>query len=472
MQALLVSLSLLLLFATSHAQHAPPKRRVSSLATASARPETTESHHDAGSQRIRGMMLEETRINDRTRGMDSKKMKNIMSSFPDIMTPTDLKRRSLHHRHNAPRDYYKQWSIRDCRCLYPGEGRNVYSSTRYSYVRETVLPHSHVSCQNIKSLCPGDQATGFLWTCPLNNLIPNIQWRPASGPSRYASSRSEKRYKGDSKGRPKPEISSRGLLYSWQKMNNMYEKKMMKIMTMKKKIMMTTTKKIMMMMKSNKVMSGKPRKQKIVYLPSYHFRCRAPTTPKPIAPLNTKPSIRFNAIRQHIIKTTFSDANTIDTPGTAQNLAARWLADDDLAKLDPDDDFILQRYSLATLFFSSYDGGDATGTDVEWNNMEHWMTDKGICMWFGVTCPPRLNEGIKEVVYNENNNILHLNLTDNNIIGTFPSEIAALENLITLDMARNRLEGTIPLSITTMQSLSKSLSVFSVSSVLPLASLI
>ena len=173
--------------------------------------------------------------------------------------------------------------------------------------------------------------------------------------------------------------------------------------------------------------------------------------------------MRFNAIRDTVLESAFTDAQHVDTRGTAQNLAIRWLTDDDPAKLEPDDDLILQRYALATFFFSTYvsteyrdQNDNSTGADdFEWNNMEHWMTDKGICMWFGVTCPPHLHEGTEEVVYNGNNDIIHLNLTDNNIRGTIPSEIAALENLVTLDLGRNRLEGSIPVSIANMQFLSK-----------------
>ena len=101
------------------------------------------------------------------------------------------------------------------------------------------------------------------------------------------------------------------------------------------------------------------------------------------------------------------------------------------------------------------EGSNATADDFEWNNMDHWMTDKGICMWYGVTCPPRLHAGVQEVVYNANNDILHLNLTDNNIRGTIPSAIAALENLQSLDLGRKRLEGSIPVSIANMQDLSE-----------------
>lgn len=176
--------------------------------------------------------------------------------------------------------------------------------------------------------------------------------------------------------------------------------------------------------------------------------------------------MRFNAIRDTVLESAFTDAKHIDTHGTAQNLAIRWLTDDDPTRMEPDDDAILQRYALATFFFSTYvsteykdqsaEGANSTVDDFEWNNMDHWMTDKGICMWFGVQCPPHLHEGMEEVVYNGNNDILHLNLTDNNIRGTIPSEIAALENLVTLDLGRNRLEGSIPLSITSMAFLSKS----------------
>jgi Leucine-rich repeat (LRR) protein len=120
------------------------------------------------------------------------------------------------------------------------------------------------------------------------------------------------------------------------------------------------------------------------------------------------------------------------------------------------------------LFFSTYTSTEyqeeqatddashnASDHDFEWNYIDYWMTDKGICMWYGVTCPPLLHGGVKETSYNGNNDVLHLHLTDNGIRGTIPPEIAALENLITLDLGRNNLEGTIPVSITSMADLGK-----------------
>lgn len=178
--------------------------------------------------------------------------------------------------------------------------------------------------------------------------------------------------------------------------------------------------------------------------------------------------MRFNAIRQVVLESGFSTPENVDTNGTAQNLAIRWLTDDDPGNLEPDHVAMLQRYALATFFFSTYVSSEyqeeqatddayqnASDYDFEWANVDHWMTDKGICMWFGVTCPPLLHEGNEQTVYNGNSDVLHLNLTENNIRGTIPPEIAALENLITLDLGRNNLEGTIPNSIATMPDLGK-----------------
>ena len=177
--------------------------------------------------------------------------------------------------------------------------------------------------------------------------------------------------------------------------------------------------------------------------------------------------VRFNAIRQVVLESGFSTPENVDTDGTAQNLAIRWLTGDDPANLEADHIAMLQRYALATFFFSTYVATEyqedqatddayhnASNFDFEWTYTDNWMTDKGICMWYGVACNPILHEGVKQTVYNGNSDVLHLNLTANNIRGTIPPEIAALENLITLDLGRNNMEGTIPDAIVTMEDLS------------------
>jgi hypothetical protein len=192
--------------------------------------------------------------------------------------------------------------------------------------------------------------------------------------------------------------------------------------------------------------------------------------PPPTSPPNSGAQVndleRFNAIRQVILESTFTSEDELNTPSTAQNLAARWLADDDPAKMKPDDDMLLQRYALATFFFSTYvrtefnDQGLTPETGElsdEWNRMDWWMSGKGICEWYGVSCPSHLHNGQEESHYNENSAVIHFNLTANNIRGTIPSELAALEDLETLDLGKNDLDGSIPIALTNYRFLSKSM---------------
>lgn len=186
-----------------------------------------------------------------------------------------------------------------------------------------------------------------------------------------------------------------------------------------------------------------------------HSHLRPPATPSQGEIVDTA---RFNALREIVVASTFSLGPHLDTTGTAQNLALRWLTDDDPAKLEPDDDAILQRYALAVFYFSTYVASEFQDDVAQvqqggWKYMDYWMSDKGICLWYGVSCPAHLHEGVQETHYNENSDVIKLNLTDNNIRGTIPSELSALENLKSLDLGKNKLAGSIPKSITKIQTL-------------------
>ena len=79
------------------------------------------------------------------------------------------------------------------------------------------------------------------------------------------------------------------------------------------------------------------------------------------------------------------------------------------------------------------------------------MSDKGICMWFGVQCRPK--EGSEATQYNENSHVLKLWLYGNKLRGTLPSELSALESLQILDVGSNLLEGSIPPQLGDMEEL-------------------
>ena len=190
------------------------------------------------------------------------------------------------------------------------------------------------------------------------------------------------------------------------------------------------------------------------------------TNVQPQPPSDTiQNTVRFNALRTSILESGFTSAPHLDTTGTAQNLAIRWLTDDDPGEVQVDQDSILQRYALAVFYFSTYvasefesDRGGAS-PQTAWKYMDYWMSDKGICLWYGVSCPPRLHEGLEETHYNDNSDVLKLNLTDNNVRGTIPSEIVALENLESLDLGKNKLHGTIPVTLAKMKEMSTSMCV-------------
>lgn len=168
--------------------------------------------------------------------------------------------------------------------------------------------------------------------------------------------------------------------------------------------------------------------------------------------------VRFHSIRNAILESAFTAATHLDAEGTAQNLALRWLTDFDPATLETDDDALLQRYALAVFYFSTYLNAElhdeqTSGVPKEggWVKMDNWMSDKGICLWYGVSCPPHLHEGAEVSQYNENSDVLKLNLTDNNVAGTIPSELVALENLQSLDLGKNIITGTLPKAILSLK---------------------
>jgi len=72
----------------------------------------------------------------------------------------------------------------------------------------------------------------------------------------------------------------------------------------------------------------------------------------------------------------FSDEGALNNPKSPQSKAAVWIADHDVAHLDLDDPAFIERYALATLYFST--------------NGHHWelnlgfLTEDPVCKWFHV----------------------------------------------------------------------------------------
>ena len=153
---------------------------------------------------------------------------------------------------------------------------------------------------------------------------------------------------------------------------------------------------------------------------------------------------RLSLMRDHILDSGItSSADILDHPDSPQQMALHWLAKDDLANLDTDHPFLLERYGLAVLYFAT------GGTTNQWETNDNWLSAKGICMWYGIECIPiDTKDQTKEVtttkVYNGNAQVIGITLTANRMQGELPIELGGLNHLVTLDLSQNELSGKVP----------------------------
>ena len=71
------------------------------------------------------------------------------------------------------------------------------------------------------------------------------------------------------------------------------------------------------------------------------------------------------------------DVNDLSNENSTRYKALLWLVDDELVE-SPDSPFMLERYILAVLYYSTGYFG--------WNNSTGWLSNQPICSWYGVTC--------------------------------------------------------------------------------------
>mmetsp|Transcript_33660 Transcript_33660/g.81607 ORF Transcript_33660/g.81607 Transcript_33660/m.81607 type:complete len:589 (+) Transcript_33660:212-1978(+) len=117
-----------------------------------------------------------------------------------------------------------------------------------------------------------------------------------------------------------------------------------------------------------------------------------------------------------------------------QAIALQWLSEDTyVTKTKAHDPFVAQRYALAVMYH--------TTNGTQWANSDGWMTNEGYCNWYGVQC---LGSETEITHHHGNGPIFELNLSANQVKGSIPVEVNALEDLFFLELENNELEGTLP----------------------------
>eukprot|EP00934_Nitzschia_sp_Nitz4_P000641 Nitzschia sp. Nitz4//scaffold5_size260463//7271//11006//NITZ4_000935-RA/size260463-augustus-gene-0.24-mRNA-1//-1//CDS//3329555199//641//frame0 len=152
---------------------------------------------------------------------------------------------------------------------------------------------------------------------------------------------------------------------------------------------------------------------------------------------------------------------SLQDSASAQYAAMNWIRESaDLGNTD--ENFILQRYALAVLYYSTKGG--------EWGASTNWLSDETECDWYSSSSLTKVcnDDGfIVELNLNSNklvgtippelgmlsNSLVSLQLSDNSLSGDIPSTIAALTKLQTLRMAINSFRGTLPAAIGTLSNL-------------------
>lgn len=176
---------------------------------------------------------------------------------------------------------------------------------------------------------------------------------------------------------------------------------------------------------------------------------------------------RFSAAMDSIIQQGISHADTFTNYDSAQYHALRWVSYSDPALVDDvTSTEFLHRYALAVFYYQCYltfehqagkqkpiEDGIRQWEGVPnpgWTRRDHWLSEKGVCQWYGVHCVPRQvtnpDTGEQKYItqYDSNDAPHGIRMRQNHIVGQIPQEFKAMDELLDIDLGANKLSGTVP----------------------------
>jgi hypothetical protein len=163
---------------------------------------------------------------------------------------------------------------------------------------------------------------------------------------------------------------------------------------------------------------------------------REETRLPPTAPPTQMPTFSLDGLTLLLISVSPDEGNALWQENTAQNKAFQWIAGSGYQNLTQME--IIQRYTLATLFFST--------SGERWFRNTYWLNDNiNECNWYFTS----------ENVCNSQGELVALDLTYNSLQGPLPREIGLLTRLCSIDLTGNSVSGSVPGELGDISSLSK-----------------
>lgn len=167
------------------------------------------------------------------------------------------------------------------------------------------------------------------------------------------------------------------------------------------------------------------------------------SSPAPTLVVSTfQPSFSEDRIRNIIESLSPATAISFDNPFSPQTQALEWLLADAYSSFGISDDRVIQRFALATLWFSLTDqsfGEHDTG----------WLRDRNECTW-------RHQDGDSDFFCDSSNQVVkELHLKFRKLSGRLPEEIGLLSHMTRVILNTNSLVGSIPTQIGKLSELTE-----------------
>ena len=169
-----------------------------------------------------------------------------------------------------------------------------------------------------------------------------------------------------------------------------------------------------------------------------------PTAAPVVAPTFDRPTSDSREDQIFLQLSAITDPATLDDPATPQGRAYQWIVNDDARQLEPGDPTLDQRYILTTLYYATDGAGwtecfegatnDECGQGL-FPNANAFLSEASECTW-GYWAGDACNG-------NDEGALRAIQIPNNNLVGSLPSEVSALPSLDTLSLEQNGLTGTL-----------------------------